>query len=120
MSLTDNWGFSSGTLSCDYWLFGSVTRPSSESVQYLRLFDKEVASDGDNVSALMPDIDQSAPLYLDVTTDDTFNQGEPVWVMVGSLVEVYSRLDDMHSHVRALLWWQVNQIGVSVVPIIIT
>jgi hypothetical protein len=39
---------------------------------------------------------------------------------VGSLVEVYSRLDDMHSHVRALLWWQVNQIAVSVVPIIIT
>ncbi|HYT68951.1 MAG TPA: hypothetical protein VEL51_21180 [Vicinamibacterales bacterium] len=119
MSLRDNWGFSSGTLSCHYWLFGSVMRPSRESVQYVRLFDNKLTSDGDDVSALMPDIDQSAPLYLDTTTDDSFNQGEPVWLMVGSLVEVYSRLDDMHSHVRALLWWQVNQIAVSVVPIII-
>lgn len=120
LSLTDNWGFSAGTLSCEYWLYGAVLRPSRESVQYLLLFKNTLTSDGGNVSGLMPDIDQSAPLYIDVTTDEMFNAGEPVWVMVGSVVEVYTRLDDMHGHVRALLWWQVNQIGVSVVPIVIT
>jgi hypothetical protein len=115
LSLKDNWGFSAGTLRCSYFLFGSVLRPSSEAAQYELLFEKKLTSDGDNTSGVMPDIDQTEPLFLDVTTDETFNQGELVWVMVGSIVSVFSRLDDMHSHVRGLLWWQVERIGVTVV-----
>lgn len=113
MSLRDNWGFSSGTLYCDYYLFAAVLRPSRESLGYQLLFEKALTSDGDDTSGVMPDIDQEAPLALDVTTDDSFAAGEPVWVMVGSAVGVYSMLDDMHSHVRTLLWWQVNRITVS-------
>jgi hypothetical protein len=79
------------------------------------LFSKELTSDGDNASAVMPDIDRSAPLFMDVITDETFDQGLPVWVMVGAMVGVSSDLDDMHSHVRTQLWWQVNRIGVTMV-----
>ena len=115
LSLRDNWGFSSGELMCSYALFGLALLPSRESGQHVLLFQKEVTSDGDDVTAVMPDVDQSAPLFVDVTTDDTFSQGQPVWIMVGVETGVYSFLDDMHSHIRTLLWWQVNRIGVSVV-----
>lgn len=115
LSLTDNWGFSSGTLRCSYTLFASVALPSQESAPSVLLFSKKLTSDGDNISAVMPDIDQTAPLFIDVITDHTFNQGLPLWVMVGSTVGMTSDLDDMHSHVRSQLWWQVNRIGVSVV-----
>jgi hypothetical protein len=113
MSLRDNWGFSSGTLSCGYYLFAAVLRPSRESLAPQLLFEKTLTSDGDDTSGVMPDIDQEASLALDVTTDDSFSAGEPVWVMVGSGVGVFSMLDDMHSHVRTLLWWRVNRITVS-------
>jgi len=115
LSLKDNWGFSSGTLSASCSLFASVLLPSVESVQSLLLFSTKLTSDGDNVSGVMPDIDQTAPVFIDVITDATFNQAQPVWVMAGCVVGVSSKLDDMHSHVRTKLWWQVDRIGVSVV-----
>jgi len=115
LSLKDNWGFSNGVLVCSSFLFGSVIRPSRESLHRQSIVMLKLESDGDNKSDVMPDIEQTVH-RLSLETEETFAAGENVWVMVGVSVDVFSKLDDMHSHVRALQWWQLDQIAVSTIP----
>ncbi len=114
LSLKDNWGFSEGELTCSYHLFGSVIRPARESIQRQLLVTQQIDSGGDNKSAVMADIEQTTH-RLSVQTEATFPAGESVWIMAGASVYVFSRLDDMQSRVRALQWWQVDQIAVSTI-----
>jgi hypothetical protein len=60
----------------------------------------------------------TTPYTLTGTTDEVFDRGETVQVLVGSNIRINSVLSHMSSFVNAKLAWQVKKLylGVSSLP----
>jgi hypothetical protein len=114
-SVEDNFGFSSAELNISLQLFVDVVRVGSVIHLPTVLLTDGLVSHGVDLGTTMPHLDNSAPVVLNVITEETLSAGEPVEILVGSEVYIESKLDDMRSHVNALLYWQLKKIGVGAV-----
>jgi hypothetical protein len=115
MSLEDNFGFSSGILYTAANLYVDLVRGSEITTLHQTVVEKIIKSDGDDNSATLPSIDDTAPLIFDVTTDETFQAGAALQIVAGSEFICDANLDDMKASVDALLWYRINSITVDVV-----
>lgn len=114
LSLTDEWGSSSGSLSVDATIFIAVLQPGGGEVLHNLVAARRLESDGDDKSALLPDIDQQ-PFNLLGNTEARFRSGESVFVLAGVFVAAGSVLNDMQIQVRTLMWWVLDELGIAVV-----
>ena len=71
-------------------------------------------SDGDNISVSLPDIEQQVFRLLG-STEGSFETGETVFVLAGANLAAGSALNDMEAHVRTLMWWSLDELGIAVV-----
>jgi hypothetical protein len=115
MSLTDNFGLSVGEIYADASLYVDIVRGSKITHLSTILVKKILESDGDDISTMLPALDNTAPYVIDVTTDEIFEAGAAVQIIAGSQFNAGARLDDMKASVNALLWSQVKKITVDVV-----
>ena len=114
LRLRDEWGFSSGEMRADVSIFLAVLRPQGGEFIHSLLAARNLDSDGDSVSAELPDIDQRTFPIRTLSTD-SFEAGESVFVLAGVCVRTGSALNDMEAHTRALLWWVLQELTVLVV-----
>lgn len=114
LALRDEWGFSSGRLGVDATIFIAVLQAQGGVVLHSHLAERTLSSDGDNLSADLPDIEQRT-FNLLAATEGSFQAGETVFVLAGTSVSASSALNDMQVHVRALLWWGLQELTISVV-----
>jgi hypothetical protein len=114
LALRDEWGFSSGSLAVDATIFIAVLRPDGGVVLHSHLAERTLTSDGDDLSGELPDIDQRN-FNLVAATEGSFEAGETVFVLAGTSVSASSALNDMEAHVRALLWWTLEELTIRVV-----
>ena len=115
LSLEDNFGFSSGSLFANANVFATVVRGSRILELSQTVSSRSISSDGDDVSAMLPTLDDTAPFTFDVTTEESFDAGADVQIIVGSEFLAATGLDDMKASVNALLWSQVRKVSVDVV-----
>jgi hypothetical protein len=114
LQLHDKFGFSSGELSVNQTIFIAVLRPDGGEVREALVAEQTLTSDGDDVNGRLPDVDQRDFNVL-ASTNGSYAAGETVFVLAGTKVQAGSVLDDMKVHVRALLWWALVELTVSVV-----
>jgi len=111
-SLTDNFGVSDGQLNFHIRLFIRIVR-GDQVIAFDRLIFENglVALGGTDLHAVsFDDIDMSAPYTLSATTDEVFNAGETVQLLVGSRFEVDMDLNDMRARLNGTIGWQVKTI----------
>jgi hypothetical protein len=113
LSLTDNFGFSVGKLNVTLKLFIAFVLPLSASQYSKVLFTETLTSDGDDTNSVMPDTE--ALYKWDRTSQESFQQGEVVQVLVGSEVYAATWLDDMRARAHAVLVWQLKRLTIGVV-----
>ena len=114
LSITDEWGSSWGSLWVDATIFVAVLRPDGGEVLHSLLADRKLESDGDDKTALLPAIDQQVFRLLG-NTEGRFGAGESVFVLAGVFLDASSALNDMEAHVRTLMWWVLEELGIAVV-----
>ena len=114
LSITDEWGSSWGSLSVSATFFVAMLRPDGGEVLHSTLSGRRLESDGDNKSDILPDIEQRDFRLLG-NTEGRFEAGESVSVLAGVAVGAGSILNDMKIHVRTLMWWVLEELGVAVV-----
>ncbi|GAA4283435.1 hypothetical protein GCM10022261_09660 [Brevibacterium daeguense] len=114
LSLSDKWGSSSGILSAASTVFVAVLQPDGGEVLHSTLAARKLESDGDDSSAMLPEIEQQEFRLL-ANTEGRFGAGETVFVLAGISVVAGSLLNDMKAHVRSLMWWELDELGISVV-----
>ncbi len=115
MNVRDNFGFSHANLSVRISLFVTIVRGTLITHMPTTILTSRLTSNGSNESMVMPDVDTVHPYTVHATTTELLPGGASVQVLVGSEVLVESDLDDMRSHVRALLWWHLKRMSVAVV-----
>ncbi len=115
MSLQDNFGFSSGSVFAAANLYAQVVRGSAVIDLAQTVIARSLESDGDDVSTTLPTLDNTVPITFDVTTEDVFDAGTDVQILVGSEFVAATSLDDMKASVSALLWCDVKKIVASIV-----
>ncbi len=115
LSLEDNFGFSMGRVYGSANLYVDIVRGRNVTTLSQTLVEKTLESDGDDTSTTLPQLDDTTPYSIDVTTDETFPAGTAVQILAGSEFVSGCRLDDMVANVKALLWYQVQKITVDVV-----
>jgi hypothetical protein len=115
MSLEDNFGFSMGRVYGSANLYVEIVRGRNITTLSETLVEKTLESDGDDTSTTLPNLDDTVPFSIDVTTDETFEAGAAVQILAGSEFVSGCMLDDMVANVKALLWSQVQKITVEVV-----
>lgn len=114
MSVTDRWGFSSGSLTVEGTVFIAVLRLDGGEVLHSVLTSRTLTSDGDDKSALLPDIEQQVFRLL-ANTESRFSAGETLFVLAGVYAAAGSVLNDMVADVRTLMWWVLEELGIAVV-----
>lgn len=116
-SMTDLFGLSFGTLHVEQRLVIRIARRDRSviSLATTLTFSGVTDSPGIDASGLLSPLDNSLPYDLEGTTSETFSAGENVQIFVNSEIHIASDMNDMASHVNALVWWQLQQISVSVV-----
>ena len=114
LALRDEWGFSSGRLGVSVTIFIAVLRAGSGVILHSRLAERSLSSGGDDVSRDLPDIEQR-DFSLLAATEGRFEAGETVFILAGTSATAGSALNDMEAHVRALLWWTLEELTVRVV-----
>lgn len=114
LAITDEWGSSWGSLSVDATTFVAVLGLERSEVLHSTVSGRTLESDGDDKSALLPDVDQQLFRLLG-NTEGRFRAGESVFVLAGLYVGAGSELNDMEIHVRTLMWWALEELGIAVV-----
>lgn len=114
-SLRDKFGFSSGALDIRLQLFLATARGGSVVYMPTTVLDAHKDSPGDDVSGSMSGLDGSTPYTILGSTEESVPAGDSVQILAGSIVHIESELDDMASHVSAVVRWQLQRISVSVI-----
>lgn len=112
MSLQDNFGFSSGQVSVAINIHALIVRGTNILALSQTLLANGLQSHGSDLSATLEPLDDTTPFTFDVTTEDVFEPGADVQIIVGSEFTAFTALDDMKATVNALLWSRVNKIAV--------
>lgn len=115
LSLQDNFGFSDGRIDLTVNLFIDIIRGRDVIHIPITQLSAGLHSDGDDVSRIVTDLDNSMLFQIEGVTDEVIPAGERLQVMVGSEVVISSKLDDMRSHANAVYYWQVRKIFLAVV-----
>jgi hypothetical protein len=97
-------------------LFAEILRPNSVIHLAVTLLSADLESDGKDLSGTMPDLADTFP-YLGLTgvTEEILPAGDVMNIVIGCEVWVKSKMNDMKSHVRAVLWWHLKKLTVGVV-----
>jgi hypothetical protein len=114
VALRDEWGFSSGRLGVDATIFIAVLQPGGGVMLHSQLAERSLNSGGDDLSGELPDIEQR-DFSLLTATEGSFEAGETVFVLAGTSARAGSALNDMEAHVRAVLWWTLEELTIRVV-----
>lgn len=115
-SVTDRFGFSYGNLLVEQRLLIRIIRRDRSVVTLATtlLASGVLDSPGIDAASLLPVLDNSLPYDLEGITEEVFAENENVQIFVGSEIFISSDLNDMVSHVDALVWWHLQQLSVSV------
>lgn len=120
LSLRDNFGFSSASLLFDLNLFINVIRPPGVTHLPTTLYENGyIAPGGTDVDRSFVGIDNAQPYIYNVETGEFWPEGDIMWVVVGSEVNISSYLNDMHGHINAVVWWQLKKLTIEVLDFII-
>ncbi len=120
LSLRDNFGFSSASLLFDLNLFIDVIRPPGVTHLPTTLYGNGyIAPGGTDVDRSFVGIDNAEPYIYSVETGEFWPEGDIMWVVVGSEVNISSYLNDMHGHINAVVWWQLKKLTIEVLDFII-
>jgi hypothetical protein len=115
-SLTDNFGFSHGEVNFSLGVFVRVIRGDTVIGFDRPLYQNGLVAAGgaDLTGYSFSGLNMTIPYTFSATTEETFEQGETIQVMVGSSVEIESQLNDMESFVKATLAWQVKNVYLGI------
>lgn len=114
-SLRDNFGFSYGTLDIRLKLFIATARGGDVVYMPTEVDFADRTSGGDDIYGAMSGLDGSIPYTVYATTEEPLAASESVQILAGSEVHIESEVNDMASHVNAVVRWQLKKITVAVV-----
>ena len=119
LSVQDCFGFSSADVGIYLLLFIDIVRQPADVIHLQDTLLSNglglVLHRGDDLSSTLSDLDITTPYTVSGVTEETFAEGEMVWIFVGSEVFFAGKLDDMKCHAEAVVWWQLKKITVEVV-----
>jgi hypothetical protein len=115
-SVSDNFGYSHSDLEVRVSIFVLFRRGGDLFSFYpIELMTTGVFSDGDDLSKVVSDLDNSVAYAADITTIEIFPAGESLRVLAGSQIRIDSDTDDMDVQVKATFWWQLRALYIDVV-----
>ncbi len=114
-SVRDNFGFSHANLHIDLNVFIAILRQTGVIHLSKNLASEGIVSHGSDFTFSRSDLDDTTPYIVEGKTKDPLLGGEPVRILIGSEVGIFSEVDDMESYVNAVLWWQLKKMTVAVV-----
>ncbi len=113
-SVTDNFGFSHAHLSIIQSIFIDIVRTGEVTSFPRTMMANGLISHGSELSHSESPIENFSPIALSFTTKDAFLKGERIQIFAGSRIHIRSDLDDMNSHVDAVLTWELLSVSVRV------
>jgi hypothetical protein len=115
-SLTDHpFTFSDGDLSFSLSLCARIIRGGSVTGFDRHIYGDGLISHGSSLTGRsFSGLNMATPYTLSATTEETFDEGETIQILVGSSVECDSQLNDMHGFMKALMAWQVKKLYLGV------
>ena len=114
-SLRDNFGLSRVTLDVRLQLFIAAARGGSVIYLPTTVDSTTRSSDGDDLTGAMSGLDGSAPYTVYGETEESLPKSEVIQILAGSEVHIESELDDMSSHVNAVVRWQLKKLTIGVI-----
>lgn len=115
-SITDDFGFSEGNVRMSACIYMNVLHPNNlEMSEKFSLSFLSLSSGGDDVSKTQSDLQKIQPYTITLLSTGAFAQGETLQFIVGSHVHIRSYVDDMTSHLKARIGWQVKEVFVEVI-----
>ena len=116
-SVSDNFGFSDATLQIFHSLIVRVVRVGSGQRfgTETEMVTAGIVSFGEEYSFSTSQIQNSTPFTLSFRNEDAYLKGEQLRVEVVSRIYIRSSVNDMQTHVDAVIAWQLKKILVSMV-----
>jgi hypothetical protein len=113
-SVSDNFGFSGAYLDIYVNLYIDIIRAGDDASFARNMLTTGLVSHGSDLSFSTSEIQDLTPFTLTFTAPDAFLKGETIQVLAGSEIFIRSDLDDMKSHVDAVLMWQLKKLLLGV------
>jgi len=116
MDITDNFGFSSSTLSVEMRAVIILLYPDGEREFFLTepFLRSSLSSGGDDISRSFSDLDTSVTYGVGALSLHNHDPGTVVTIRAGAFLVVDSDTDDMKAHARLTYWWRLRRLTVGV------
>lgn len=114
-SLYDNFGFSSAELRIALNLFVGVATTRGLTLFPTTLYTTGYISHGNEASMSVSALDDTRPYTVHATTEERFEANREVFVLAGSEISFFSRVNDMGYRMDALTWWMLKSLAIKIV-----
>lgn len=120
MSIRDQVGFSESDLKLKICLYLDILHVDSPP-EYAEVLErqKHLTSGGGERHYVMPELSTDEDYLIETTSTRVYGAGQHVQILAGCRVLFDSTIDDMTTHARVLLWWQLKELTLEVIPHVI-
>lgn len=116
LSIVDNFGLSSASLHLEIRLFVAFLQPGDTSEVATTIVTGDLDSLGADVTRRGTPVSQSMPYIVTARSSRKYEEGTAIQILAGCELDIHSSINDMETHVNAVLAWQLNKMTVGVVP----
>ncbi len=113
--ITDKRGFSDGFVQISAGVYLNVLHPNNVSINEHMMTNLPLSTGGDDVVSFINNLPNENPYRVELTSTGAFAEGERFNILVGTVVQASSRVDDMTSELSATVSWQVKRVMVQVI-----
>ncbi|MEO6130905.1 MAG: hypothetical protein ABIQ02_03580 [Saprospiraceae bacterium] len=114
-SLKDTFGFSDGDIRLSAGIYLHVIAVHDLGTNEIEMSSMSISSGGDDVSKTQENLQTANPFTVTLTSTSAYAQGEPVAIMVGSVLNAFDHADDMVASNFFHVAWQIKEIIVQVI-----